>query len=453
MNEERLMISTRLLISLISCAITAGLALYFIADPVHARAAAIAAVCLILWLSEAVPPFVPAFLLLACVPLALPSYNIATVMQWMAEPVLLLFLGGLSLGIAAQRYGIDAAITVLAVQWSGGKPKKLLFLVMAVTSLLSMWMSNTAAAAMMLAALRPLIADQHMSQRFRIALLVGIALSANIGGMGTPIGSPPNAIAVATLEHHYPVTLLTWMMFGLPLVAVLLTTSYFILLWYGGVKRGTPSFQSADANNSAVNKSAEKIGIHGFGAWSVVIIFSLMVAAWVSEPLHGMSVATVAIMGTALLFGSGLLRASDARLIDWSTLLLIAGGLGLGRLIQEAGIITDITQSINWQDIPSSVRVSCLILIAAIMSAVMSNTATAILIIPLAFALDPNPATPILVALGTSLGVIFAISTPPNALVYSEGGMRAKDLFVPGIIIMLGGWILLSVVGALLLGQ
>lgn len=418
--------------------------LAFIPDPVQAKAVAIAALCLVLWLMEAVPSFVPSLLLLALIPICLeaPTYRLSSVMGWMADPVLLLFMGGFSLGVAAQHYGIDAAISGLAISWSGGHHLRLLALVMLSTATLSMWMSNTAAAAMMIAALRPLFVASGQYHQMRVVLLLGIAIAANLGGMATPIGSPPNAIAVATLTGEQHVTLLGWMMFGLPIMLVLLAIAFVVLMIFHRVGSGVylPSVPTA------------AVGMKSFRAWMVVVIFSSMVLAWLSEPLHGLNVSLVAVGGTVILFGSGLLSPKDLQRIDWGTLILIAGGLGLGRLLQESGAIMAMTSAIDWSSIPGGMRIAILIFLGAMMSAVMSNTATATMIIPLAYAIDPSPSTPILVALGTSLGMPFMISTPPNALVYGEGGIRMRDLLWPGLIIMLVGCLLLSLIEPLVRG-
>ncbi len=440
MQTERIL-TPRLIICLLVGGLLAALSLMMIGDPIQARAVAIAAFCLVLWLGEAVPAFVPTFLLLAAVPLLLtgPTYRLSSVMQWMADPVLVLFFGGFTLGAAAQRYGIDASITSLAVSWSGGHRQRLLIFVMIATACLSMWMSNTAAAAMMLAALRPMISGLSSGDAFRAALLVAIAVAANLGGMATPIGSPPNAIAVATLEAVQPISLLGWMLFGVPCMVLLLVIGYGLLVVRYRVR-----------TTSAPMPVAAVVPIHGRRSWAVVGIFSLMVTAWLTEPLHGIAVPVVAALGAAAFFGSGLLSVKDLSRIDWSTLILIAGGLGLGQLLQHSGCIQSTAQAIDWSVLPSSLRVAALVAVAALMSAVMSNTATATMIIPLAYALDPSPATPVLVALGCSLGMPFAISTPPNALVYGEG-LKVSDLLLPGVVFMVLGCAAVVLVGPLIL--
>jgi sodium-dependent dicarboxylate transporter 2/3/5 len=292
---------------------------------------------------------------------------------------------------------------------------------------------------MMLAALRPMIGGLDRSDGFRSAMLVAIAVAANLGGMATPIGTAPNGIAVAALEAVQPISLIGWMAFGLPCMLVLLAVGYVLLAWRYRVRGGTPVATTVSG----------VVPIHGRGPWAVVAIFSAMVLGWLSEPLHGVPIPVVAALGTAVLFGSGLLSASDLGRIDWSTLILIAGGLGLGQLLQGSGSIQAAATAVDWSAMPSSVRIALLVGVAALMSGVMSNTATATMIIPLAYAIDPSPATPILVALGCSLGMPFAISTPPNALVYGEG-LKAGDLLLPGMVFMVLGCLLVALAGPLL---
>ena len=328
--EPTRILNPRLITSLAIGAVVSGAALLLIGDPVQARAVAIAGLCLVLWLGEGVPAFVPTLLLLALVPMLVdgPGYRLPVVVRWMADPVLVLFFGGFALGAAAERHRIDASITSLAMHWSGGGRLRLLALVMVATACLSMWMSNTAAAAMMLASLRPLIGAWERGDPFRTALLVAIAVAANLGGMGTPIGSPPNALAVAALEGVQPISLLGWMVFGLPCVAVLLVIGFLLLRWRYGIRAG----------GAAIPVGAV-IPIQGRPAWAVVAVFATMVLAWLSEPLHGIPVPVVAALGATVLFGSGLLSVANLARIDWSTLILIAGGLGLGQLLQQSGSI------------------------------------------------------------------------------------------------------------------
>lgn len=172
------------------------------------------------------PPYVPTVVFWALTPLLLQpfgaEFRFASVLSWSADPVLALFLGGFTLSVAATRYGLDAQVAHIAIQLSHGRRLVLLVLVVASTAALSMWMSNIAAAAMMIAALRPLFSEMARDTPFRRALLMGVAIGANFGGIATPVGTGPNAIAIAAVSKHQAVTFLSWMAFAFPLTLLML---------------------------------------------------------------------------------------------------------------------------------------------------------------------------------------------------------------------------------------
>jgi sodium-dependent dicarboxylate transporter 2/3/5 len=182
-----------------------------------------------------------------------------------------------------------------------------------------------------------------------------------------------------------------------------------------------------------------------------VAIFSVTVLAWLTEPIHGMPSALVSLMTTAVLFGSGLLGRQDISRIDWSTLLLIAGGISLGNLLQQSGVLKAAAASVPWEQVPPLTLILTLCFASAFLSALMSNTATATMLIPLAASLDPSPSTAILVAITASFGIPFVISTPPNAMVYGEGGIKSSDLLTPGIVLMILGCLLVALTGPFVL--
>lgn len=407
-----------------------------------ARSAVIAGTCLALWLSGVVPPYVPTFLLWAATPLLLqplnPDLGLARVLSWSADPVLALFLGGFSLGAAAAHYGLDARIASAAIRMSRGRRFALVALTAGATAALSMWMSNIAAAAMMIAALRPLMAELPPDDRLRRALLLGTALGADFGGIATPIGSGPNAIAIAEISRHHPITFLDWMALAFPLSLGLVIASVVFLAFRYRLRGG-----------SGLPEPPRVAPVPGAGA--VVALFLLTAIAWLSEPLHGVSSPVVALAAIAVLFGSGLLGRQDLGRIDWSTLILIAGGIGLGRLLEQSGLIAEAAAAVPWADLPGPARLLVLTFSAALLAGLMSNTATATLLIPLAASLDPSPATAILIAIATSLGVPFVISTPPNAMVFGEGGLRPSELLWPGLVLMILGCLLISWTGPFVL--
>jgi len=414
--------------------VVAGLA---VDDPLAARTLWVGGACLVLWLTELVPPFVPTLLLLGATPVLLgpvgDGYGVASVLTWCADPVLVLFLGGFTLEVAAMRHGLDAAVARHVVRLSRGRPRLLLLWVMGGVAFLSMWMSNVAAAAMMLVALRPLLVALAPGAALRPALLAVVALGANLGGMATPVGSGPNALAVSAASAHAPVTFAGWMAFALPLTALMLVLGFALVLLRFRV--GGPLALPVPTGE-ALKPAGRR----------VLAVCAACVAAWLSEPLHGVPAPVVALAATALLFGTGLLTREDLGRLDGSTLLLIAGGIALGRLMEESGLVARALDGAGLSDWPRELRLGALVAVAAVLSALMSNTGTAALLIPLASALEPSASTPVLVAMGCSLGIPFAISTPPNAMVSGEG-LRASELLRLGLPLMLAGCLLVSLTG------
>lgn len=231
-------------------------------------------------------------------------------------------------------------------------------------------------------------------------MLLSVAVGANFGGIGTPVGTGPNAIAVAAASRHNAITFLDWTAFALPLAVGLIAAGVLILALRYRV-RG--AIRLPDSPPRPLSRDARV----------VVAVFLLTAGAWLTEPLHGAPPALVALAATSVLFGTGLLERQDLSRLDWSTLLLIAGGIGLGNLLEKSGL--------------------------------MSNTATVTMLIPLAASLDPS--TAILIAVAASLGAPFVISTPPNAMVYGEGGVRPSDLLLPGLVLMILGCLVVGLTG------
>lgn len=413
--------------------------LAFVEKPLHARAGSIAATCVVLWLSELIPLYATTLVFWVLSALFLgpfgKEYSLGAVLAWSASPVLALFFGGFALCVAGEKYGIDRKISNALVRLSRGKRRLLLFNVMLGTAVLSMWMSNIAAAAMMLGALGTLFKNLPEDDPFRKAMLLGVAFAGDFGGMATPIGTGSNAIAIAAIEKHRHVGFLEWMVFAVPLTAVMLALAYALLTLRYGV---SGSFQTeATASDEPHKKSCP----------GVVVVFACAVAAWLSEPLHGIPAPAVALLAAASLFAFGLLESSDLPRLDWSTMVLIAGGLALGEMLERSGLANRLAAAMNWEGVSSFIFLLMFIAVAALLSAVASNTAAAALLIPIGMSVDPSYHFAILVALGTSMGVPFVISTPPNAMAYGKGGLKPLDLLIPGAILAVVGCVLIAATG------
>lgn len=432
------------LLALIALAAVAIVPLLVFDSPVTSRLLAVAGVCLVLWLFELVPAFVPTLLLWALVPVTLAQidsrFTLANTLRWAADPVLGLFLGGFALGVAAEKHGVSHRLAEWAAKRSGGSYSWMLALTIALTAFMSMWISNIAAAALMFGAVRPILNRFDASDPSRRMLIVGVAFAANLGGMATPIGTGPNAIAIASISSQTQIDFLTWMLFAVPLTFGSLVMLYLLLRW-----RASAS-ETADKNLfSDVDEPLEKVSLKGQRTFLLVLL--TCVALWLTEPFHKVPAAAVSIGAAASLFLVRSLAKADLRRIDWSTLLLIAGGITLGKLLETSGLIDSLSNELQLARLHPTLVLFVLCSMSALLSALMSNTASVAMLIPLAAAILPGPSTAVLVAISASFGMMFVISTPQNAMAHGEGGLRSSDIFYPGIVMLVVGCLLVTLTG------
>ena len=409
------------------------------ADPDAQRAAGLVAACVVLWLAQLVPVFVPTLLLLTLAPILLSeTFTASRVLGWAVDPVLPLFFGGLAMGAAAERHGLAENLAQRVVAWSRGDRRRLVTLAMLITALLSMWLSNTAAATLMLATLVPL-ADRLGDGHLRRAILLAVAAGANLGGLATPIGTAPNALALSQLGDRAP-SFLAWMSLGLPLALVMLL-----------IARGVILHQTGIAGRIETAGSNAQPTLDGRGRL-VAAIIGIAVVLWLSEPLHGIDAATVAIGLAAACFASGLLERQDLQNFDWGTLLLISGGIAMGRMLDQTGMVALLTEAMPWDTVPGWSLATAALALTMICSAVLSNTATATLILTAMAGIAPDrPELAIVLVLGSSLSFPFAVSTPPNAMVAGLG-VGSRDLMRLGILLLVLGLAILGTVGPTLAG-
>jgi solute carrier family 13 (sodium-dependent dicarboxylate transporter), member 2/3/5 len=409
----------------------------FISLPIAARAGIIGVVCVVLWLTEWLPLWAPTLVLWISIPLFLSdggaAYGPLETLRASADPVLLLFLCGFTISAAARRWRLDEWIVSRSVRLSGGRPRRLIVIAAAVTVGLAMWMSNVAAAALVFGAMQPVLKSKDVSPAFRRALLLAITLSADFAGIATPVGSGPNGIAMAAVERVHRIDFLEWMTFGVPVtVALVAIVVALALVRIRKMERMDVSFAPAGALSR--------------GARILCTIVAITILLWMTEGIHRWPASAVAVGAMLAIVAFGLLRPSDVRQIDWTTLILIAGGIGLGRLLDRAGTIRHFADWIPLEAMPHVGSLFILCLISASLSSVMSNTGTATLLIPLAATIDASPSTAILIAVSASLGVPFVISTPPNAMAVANG-LHSRDLLVPGLLLLIGGCIAVALTG------
>jgi sodium-dependent dicarboxylate transporter 2/3/5 len=299
---------------------------------------------------------------------------------------------------------------------------------MLMTAGLAMWTTNSTAMAITLPAFGGTIQQlmRHNSLQAK-GYLVGLAMAANFGGMATPIGTAPNAIAIAALEPIIPIGFGSWMILMLPLAFLLLVISEWMVIKF---------FRMNEVTIQADSGKQEGDGRLHRG---VIVLFLGTVFLWLTESVHGLHPLAIGFGAAAVAFASGLLKAPDLNEIDWNVLLLIAGGLLLGNLLETHGWMGRTTLALQNSGISKDLQLGLLIVLAAIGSAVSSNTATAILLVPLSIQLIPEPYAAIAVAAACSLGVPFTISTPANALVAGRYEVSNRDMVkVGGPVLLLG---------------
>jgi sodium-dependent dicarboxylate transporter 2/3/5 len=423
----------------LALAVVTALGLDGIVDNVVlARGVAVAAVCLSLWLLEAVPPFVPTLVLVGAVPIVLAgqrvdgvddAFALWRVLQWGAEPVVALFFGGFVLAAAAQATQLDVVLARVVLWLARGRVSRLVVVVAVGAAALSMWMSNIAAAALLLTTLAPALVG--LSSSNKRAVLLALAMGANLGGMASPVGSGPNAIAIAALHG---MSFVRWMLLGVPLAAGSLALAL-VLIWWRLRPAGVLALTTTAGSPAPLSRRARM----------VVAVFVFTIAAWLLEPLHHVPSASVAMVAAATLCIARILDTAALQQLDWSTLLVVVGGIVLGRLLERCGalgVVTPLLEPLRGH--PASV--AAIVLIAALLSALMSNTATATLLIPIADVVTGDTSAAVLVAMACSLGVPFVISTPQNAMVVGDG-VTSRDLLVVGLPVMLVMGVLVAVTG------
>ena len=347
------------------------------------------------------------------------------------SPLIWLFFGGFVLAQAAEETGLDRRMATSVLGRLGQRPAVLLLGVMGITAVLSMFISNTATATLMLAVLSPLFVKGNSEGHFTKALLMGVAFAANIGGMGTVIGSPPNAIAVGELLDVSPVNFADWMFYAIPPVIVLLGLAWcYLLLRYFGKGAFTPL-------EGTLLTDRLDIQISPIRQINVVVIFAVTIGMWITNPWHGVPTTVISFVPICIFTATGILGPDDIRKLPWDVLLLIAGGLSLGVAIADTGLSTWVVQQLPLEGLSPWVVVLAFCYLIVLLSNLMSNTAAANMILPLAMAVvaKSNPQMVIPIALSASAAMCLPISTPPNAIVFGTRRLATTDLLVGGILL------------------
>ena len=372
--------------------------------------------------------------------------DVAKYVQTFSNSIIWLLLGGFFLAEAMTKTGIDVDFFRFSIKLSGKIPKNLLLGIMMTTMLASMILSNSATTSMVIASVAPLL-KKIGKDPFSKALLVGIPLAASVGGMGTIIGSPTNAIAAGILEKMgISVSFIKWMYFGFPL-ALILTLAGWWLLKRKFIRSDSPIEFELPSQNESVDKITKK------ERRIVLVVLAVTVLLWMTSSLHHISVSAVALIPIVFLTMTGILNPEDIRKIPWDTLLLVAGGLSLGLALEETRLLEHFANHLMSTQLASFMLMIIFAYVTMIFSNIMSNTATATILIPLGIYLMPDHAKQIAVVVGlaASTALMLAVSTPPNAIAYSTGLIKQKEFFPGGILIGLLGPLLIVLLVAMMI--
>ena len=442
------------------------------------RLAAILAMVIVFWVTEALPLPVTA-LMGPVMAVVLGIAPVRPAFASFADPVIFVFMGGFMLAEAMFVHGVDRRIAYTGLSWRfvGSGPGRMLVVYGGITAVLSMWMSNTATTAMMYPIGLSIAA--HLARtggagarQFALAAMLMTSFAASIGGMGTPVGTPPNLIGIGMLQRfaQVEITFFQWMAIGVP--AAVIMFAFLAVLFYATGVRGVTI---TEGSTQIVKDELQKLGPVSPGQRNVLIAFGTTVILWLTPGIMALAgldqtsfarayaqaipESVAAMIGALLLFvlpinwraGRFTLTWDQALNIEWGIILLYGGGLALGEMAFTTGLAEALGKGItSWIPAPSTVALTLTFTaVAIVLSEATSNTAAANMIVPISIAVavaaGVRPIEPALGAtLGASMGFMMPVSTPPNAIVYSSGYVPITAMMRYGVALDLVGFVVIS---------
>lgn len=392
-----------------------------------------------LWATEAVPAFAVGFMILGFLVFVLGT-NLFLPEPWDVTPyanmwssqVIWLMLGGFFLAEGMARTGLDRKLLALAIRPAGTRPDRVLLAVMLTSAAASMFISNTSTTVLLVGAALPLCRRIGQQDPFSRGLLVAIPLSAAVGGMGTIIGSAPNAIAAgAAADFGRTVDFIEWMMIGAPITLILVFLGWVLVL-----KRYPPRIEQVSLDigvedDDALDGPRERVIV---GA-----VATVTVGLWMTTPLHGIHTAAISLIPIVGMTMTQIVGTEGVRQLPWDTLMLVAGGLALGAAVVDTGLAARLATGLHALT-GAGVDILVYLVLAYVtvaLSNVMSNTATVSVVLPVSVALLPGREleTCLILGLSASCALLLPVSTPPNAVAFSTGELTTRD-FRPGGILM-----------------
>lgn len=440
--------------------------------PIQQRVIAIFVWAACMWIIEAVPAWTTSLLIIVIMLLTISDSGISmlvggydkselisykVIMNTFANPTVMLFMGGFILALVASKSGIDVSMARAMLKPFGSNPKVVLFGFMLVTAIFSMFVSNTATAAMMLTFLAPVLRQLPPTEKGTAALALAIPIGANIGGLATPIGTPPNGIALqyinsGELAGVSPVDFGEWMLVMTPLMLVILLISWFIL-------------------RISFPFTAKKVNLHIMGGakkgWRTYVIYGTLavtILLWMFEKITGINSYVVALFPIGVFAITRIIKSSDLKDIDWACLWMVAGGFALGEGMSKTGLAELMVNTIPFNTWPVLVVMIGGGLICWLLSQFISNSAATALMIPIMVAVGKGMQEQlgiyggvgtllIGVAMAASFAMALPISTPPNAIAYSTGLIKTSQMsrigLIIGVISLVLGYMLLITISSL----
>jgi sodium-dependent dicarboxylate transporter 2/3/5 len=419
---------------------------------VQQRTIAIFAYAALMWMFEIIPAWATSVTTIVMLLLAVSNkgltndtmgdlVNFRELMAAFADPIIMLFLGGFVLAIAASKVGLDVVLARVLLKPFGTNPKWVLLGFLTLISVMSMFMSNTATAAMMLAFLAPVLRTLPADGGGRVSLAMSIPIAANIGGLGTPIGTPPNAIAIGQLAAmDINIGFGAWMIRFVPVVIIMILFAWWLLMFLFPFK----------AKDVKIVINPDEHHVMDWQFWAVTVTFIATILLWMTGELTHLNSNVVALIPFGVFALLGIFKRDDFAKIDWHVLWMVAGGFAIGTALNKTGLAAALVESIPF----GSWSVIAVLVISGLLGWLLSNfishSSAANLLIPILAVVGTamneqlgafGGVTTLLVcvAASTSFAMLLPISTPPNAIAFSTGLIKTNDMAKVGLIVGLLG--------------
>ncbi len=358
-----------------------------------------------------------------------------------ADPIIILFLGGFVMALAASESGIDKDVANILLKPFSRNPKLLLLGFMLTTALMSMFVSNTATAAMMITMIAPVLNSLPEDEKGKTALALAIPIGANIGGIGTPIGTPPNAIALKYLNDpaglNLNISFGQWTALMTPLMLVIVFASWLLLL---------KLFPFKDKELQINLDKGKKVPMERWKYITVAVTIVVTILLWITDGLTNLQTSVIALIPITVLSFVGIFTGKDLQKLDWSVLWMVAGGFAIGTGIIDTGLANDVINAIPFSSLSAIGVIVISGLICWVLSTFISNTAAAAMLMPLMVVVgtdiehnltDLGGIIVLLVGVGlaASYAMALPISTPPNGIAYATGKVTTKQMALVGVIV------------------